>query len=75
MTYHVALVLVIEADSAAEAAETAYRWCTDSELGADTEFHVVEAKEPDEQCPLLGAVEKVPGVAVFDGQGNKLPIA
>jgi len=44
-------------------------------LGADTEFHVVEAKEPDEQCPLLGAVEKVPGVAVFDGQGNKLPIA
>ena len=74
-SYHVALVLIIEADTPAEAAETAYRWCTDSELGADTEFHVVEAGEPDEHCPLLGAVAAVPGVAVFDGQGARLPSA
>jgi hypothetical protein len=72
-TYHVALVLVVDADTPQEAAEAAHRWCTDSELGADTEFHVVEAKEPDEDCPLLAAVEAVPGVAVIAGDGT--PVA
>ncbi len=32
MTYEVALILTVEADSPAEAAETDYRWCTDTEL-------------------------------------------
>ena len=74
MTYHVALILIVVADSPAEAAEMAYRWCTDTELGTDTEFHVLEAIGDGEgDCPLLTAVETVPGVAVYNGQGERPP--
>jgi hypothetical protein len=72
VTYHVALILTLDADSPAEAAETAYRWLTDGELGADTEYHVLAAKDDDEACPLMAAVEAVPGVAVIDGTGTVL---
>ena len=61
MTYHVALILIVEADSPAEAAETAYRWCTDTEPAAPT-LLVLSVPADGGGGMLFDQVEALPNV-------------
>ena len=65
MTYEVALILTVEADSPAEAAETAYRWCTDTELEAPT-LLVLSAPADGLGGRLFAQVAALPNVVRVD---------
>jgi hypothetical protein len=61
MTYEVALILTVDADSPTEAAETAYCWCTDTELESPT-LLVLPALADGFGGMLFDQVEALPNV-------------
>ena len=65
MTYEVALILTVDADSSAEAAETAYRWCIDTELEAPT-LLVLPAQADGLGGALFDQVAALPNVVRVD---------
>lgn len=65
MTYEVALILTVDADGPAGAAETAYRWCTDTELEAPT-LLVLPAQADGWGGLLFDQVAALPNVVRVD---------